>query len=279
LKGSSSVTTAEQTATGLGDPIITHRARAATRGEWTYRHPIALLPSVDRNEYLVEIARDRRVIHVGCATEGETDGQFHAGRLLFAQLEAVAAAQLGVDPDAAGMQRLSQLVRPSWTLQTCLLGQVSRDVLDEFRPEIVLVPETVEHVPDAGSLLHDCAQIASRYGADVVITVPNALSADAIVSWAEGVEFVHPDHVAAYTPRTLQTLIEKSDLRPVSMRPYTWGPPPRPIPAHTALKVLWRTRGSLYHRALRAAREAFAHRFPDGWIATAVARDAGATLA
>jgi len=264
--------------TGLGESIVTHRERAAARGQWTYRHPVALLPSVDRNDYLVDITRNRRVIHVGCATEGETDGQFHQGRLLFAQIEAVAAAQLGVDPDSVGMQQLGRLIRPKWSLQTCVLSQVSREVLDRFEPEIVLVPETVEHVPDAGSLLRDCAMVASRHGAEVVITVPNALSVDAIVSWAEGMEFVHPDHVAAYTPRTLQTLIEKSGLRPLHMRPYTWGPPPHPIPVRTAVRVFWQTRGSVYHRALRAARDVLAHRFPDGWIATAVPDEFGARL-
>ena len=101
--------TAERTATGLGDPIVTHRARAATRGQWTYRHPIALLASVDRNEYLVEIARKRRVIHVGCATEGETEGQFHAGRLLFAQLEAVG----GQDQFPHRLRRISITERPT----------------------------------------------------------------------------------------------------------------------------------------------------------------------
>ena len=256
-------------ATGLGEPVTACRAEALARGVWQYRHPVSLEPPVDRNAWLVDFARDRRVIHVGCATEGETATQYQAGRLLFAQLETVAAGQLGVDPDSVGMQQLNDLIRPRWPLQTCFLSEVPVNVLDEFQPQAILVPETLEHVPNAGELLAECGSVARRYGATIVITVPNALSIAAVKGWMEGVEHVHPDHVAAYTPRTLQTLVEKTGLVPQSIRPYTWGPPPQPTSPRAILGLSLRSSGSIRARWLHLFEAIFAHRFPDGWIALA----------
>ena len=249
-----------------------HRADALATGLWKYRHPVLLEPSVDRNAWLLEFARDRRVIHVGCATEGETATQYQAGRLLFAQLETVAAGQLGVDPDPVSMNQLRDLAHPRWPLQTCVLSEVSAHVLDEFQPQAILVPETLEHVPNAGDLLGECASVALRYDARIVVTVPNALSISAVVGWAEGVECVHPDHVAAYTPRTLQTLLEKTGLIPEIIRPYTWGPPPMPATPLSVTRLLLRSSGSVRSRALSLFHAIFAHRYPDGWIAIARAK-------
>lgn len=259
--------------TGLGESIAAHRARALSSGGWIYHHPFTLGPSVDRNRWLVDFVRGRRVIHVGCATEGETALQYEAGRLLFAQLESVAAAQLGVDPDSIGTELLRDLVRPHWPLQTCFLREVASHVLEEFRPEVILVPETLEHVPDAGSLLSECAAVARRFEAEIVVTVPNALSIEAVMSWFEGVDYAHPDHVATYTPRILQTLLEKTGLVPQMIQPYTWGPPPTPSTPASAIKLIARGSRGMRSRTLRLFHALFAHRFPDGWIAIARVSD------
>jgi hypothetical protein len=253
--------------TGLGAPLAVYRERARADGAWTYVHPVALPDGVDRNRYLEALVAGRRIVHVGCATEGETLKQFQCGKLLFERLERVAAAQLGVDPDARAMHLLADVVSPRWPLQVCRLDDLDPGVLDRLRPELILMPEVIEHVPDPGALVRDACALAARYGAEIVLTVPNALAFTAIAAWWSGQETVHPDHVSTYTPRTLQTLLEKCGVLPLEIRPYYWGAPPPPARVLSLGRVLVRSRGGLRVR-MRAALEALlAPRFPDGWVA------------
>src|SRR5262249_16767206 len=152
-------------------------------GQWQYSHHVELPGAVGRNQYLTELVSGRRVIHVGCATQGETREQHERGKLLFSLIEQSASAQLGVDPDSAGMGLLGEIVSPRWPLQICTLDRVAPAILDEFQPEMILFPEVLEHVPDAGSLLIEGREIAQRYGAQLVATVPNALSMSSITAW------------------------------------------------------------------------------------------------
>jgi methyltransferase family protein len=208
---------------GLGDSLEVFRERARTNGDWTYLHSLCLADTVDRNSFLAKLIADRRVIHIGCAAEGATRQQVELGKLLFAQLEKHATAQLGVDPDSVAMRELSSLVTTKWPLQVCEFQEVDPKLLDQFNPEFILLPEVIEHIADPGSLLRYVKEVALRYTAEIVVTVPNALSMSAVSAWLRGQESVHPDHVAAYTPRTLQTLFEKCGLQPVEIRPYSWG--------------------------------------------------------
>jgi hypothetical protein len=259
---------------GVGDPLCSLRRRAKEEGKWTYRHPLTLPAVVDRNLFLSEsVSRGRRVIHIGCASEGETRSQFREGRLLFAQIEQLAVAQLGVDPDADGMTELSELVGPRWPLQICLLSEVDPNLLAKFAPEIILVPETVEHVPDAGTLLAQVARVAGQFGAEVVVTVPNALSWVAICYWWSGADYAHPDHVAVYTPRVLQSLLEKSGLQPIEIRPYVWGSPSPRLGLAAAARILVGGRRPMRERVSAIAASWIGRRFPDGWIARATVQD------
>jgi hypothetical protein len=257
--------------TGVGAPLAVYRERARADGAWTYVHAVALPDGVDRNRHLETLVSGRRIVHVGCATEGETLRQLQSGTLLFERLERVAAAQLGVDPDARSMRALADLVSPRWPLQVCTLEDVDRGVLDRLEPELILLPEVIEHVPDAGVLVREAAALAGRYGAEIVVTVPNALAFTAVLDWWSGQERVHPDHVSTYTPRTLQTLLEKSGVLPREIRPYYWGPPPRPVGVPGAVRRLLRSRGGLRGRTRAVLDAVLAPRFPDGWVARGMA--------
>lgn len=222
---------------------------------------------VDRDQYLAELVQGRRVIHVGCGAEGATELQFKKGRLLFALLERSSAGQLGVDPDTESMKILGQLVKPRWPLQSCYLGELPQKLLDEFQPELILLPETIEHVTNPGSLLSESATLAKRYNSTVVVTVPNALAISAITNWLGGFESIHPDHVATYTPRSLQTLLEKVGFRTFEIRPYTWGIAARMGFFKRFRKVVFGD-GPMVKRVLEANQNNYAYLFPDGWIAS-----------
>jgi hypothetical protein len=192
---------------------------------------------------------------------------------LFGLLEEC-SKQLGVDPDAVSASVIGEHLKTRWPIQVCYLHEVDNSLLAEFGPELILLPEIVEHVPDAGSLLGQVRDLAQRFGAEVVLTVPNALAGAAISGWIEGVETMHPDHVCSYTPRNLQTLLEKCQLSPREIRPYYWGKPPRPIRFWGGTKLFIRSRGGVRARVKHVMLAWVAGIFPDGWICRAVSSTA-----
>jgi hypothetical protein len=54
-------------------------------------------------------------------------------------------AQVGIDKDAGAMATLEKLTRPKWPLQG-LLEAVPEELLARLQPELVLLPEVIEHV-------------------------------------------------------------------------------------------------------------------------------------
>jgi hypothetical protein len=44
------------------------------------------------------------------------------------------------------MAPLEELTRPKWPLQACLLEAVPEELLARLQPELVLLPEVIEHV-------------------------------------------------------------------------------------------------------------------------------------
>lgn len=95
------------------------------------------------------------------------------------------------------------------------------DDLDQVpvNPHIVVLGEILEHLVNPGMALRN---ISIRYpNAEIIATVPNAFGHFA-THWAEkGVERVHDDHVAWYSPCTIKTLFERSGYLVKSMYGYS----------------------------------------------------------
>jgi hypothetical protein len=151
-----------------------------------------------RLDFFSRLCRNKRVLHVGC-----TDYPiFNPENNLHIQLAPIAATLDGLDTDAAGCEALRRYV-PQRYFNDVSAVQEAYDVC--------LVPETIEHVPDAGSFLKSLSRVrAERF----VFTAPNCF-ADAhmrrnVYDYNGGyVEEVHPDHKAWYSPFTLKNVIEK----------------------------------------------------------------------
>ncbi len=256
---------------GLGPPWAELRRQAVESPEgWNYLQRVALEPPVKRIEYLEELCADRRVIHVGCASEGGAGKQEERGELLFARLQGVCAAQMAVDPYAQGIEALKERYPTAGPYLAARLEDVPDPIVIDFRPDFILLPEVVEHVPDAGTFLEHAARLARLTpGTRVVITVPSPWSQQGLEAWSQGAELCHPDHVAFYSPRTLQTLLEKSGLVPLEIRPYLYPSRLRPYNDKGLLSVFLRGGGSFRERLRRTFIAGGIGQWGDGWIAIA----------
>lgn len=184
-----------------------------------------LPPLADRVDHLVELARGRRVVHIGCANAPFTRDSIERGMLLHSQLASVTASLVGVDADEDALELLREH-EPGEYLH--VEGSL-RDHLDEIPTcDLVVAGEVIEHVDDAGRFLADIRTLLVRDGSELVITTVNSYCALRVLQYAwprRGplVEPVHPDHVAYYSLTTLGLLCERAGLDVVDQRFYDVG--------------------------------------------------------
>jgi 2-polyprenyl-3-methyl-5-hydroxy-6-metoxy-1,4-benzoquinol methylase len=171
----------------------------------------------DRFAWLADAVRERRVAHVGFADVGcEVSGPEHRG-WLHERLAASAREIVGLDlsPDAVAAARAD-----GWEAHAvdCTDPSAVR-ALGLPRFECVVLGEVIEHVDNAGGLLDGMRELVEPDGL-LVVTTPNARRFTDCLYALAGRELVHPDHVAIYSARTLQSLLVRRGWQVVSTLSY-----------------------------------------------------------
>jgi 2-polyprenyl-3-methyl-5-hydroxy-6-metoxy-1,4-benzoquinol methylase len=158
-------------------------------------HALPQADTVDREAFIVERCRGKRVLEFGAS------GRLHE------KLVAVASYLVGIDrEDAPGVIGfdLDDCTKPSFPVPAwhSSPGEVPA------RFEVIVCGEVLEHLSNPGWFL---ARIGERFGdVQVIISVPNAFSAIAANWVRKGYENVNKDHVAWYSPKTLSVLLERA---------------------------------------------------------------------
>lgn len=162
-----------------------------------YRQQVQLIPVPDRMEVIVPLCAGKKVLHVGCTDHPIFDPE----RNLHIRLSRVCRELDGLDVDAEGIEELRRHVPGRFYTDP---GQVTGEY------DVLLVPETIEHVDNVRQFLEALDRIRFRH---CLITAPNAFIPDQNGSHWESpgvfVEVVHPDHTAWFSPYTLKRTITK----------------------------------------------------------------------
>jgi hypothetical protein len=184
-------------------------------------HPLeklAVSRPVGRIDYIRSRCQGLRVLDLGAYDETEVEKAQHPSwRWLHAEIAAVAAEVLGVDAspklrDSGGVTTRAGTRIVYGTVED--LGPLVRD----FRPDLVVAGELIEHTPDTLGWLAALGQ--ARPGVRLLATTPNATSVINL-----GLAFLrrennHPDHLQIYSFKTLATLSRRLRMTDVSIRPY-----------------------------------------------------------
>jgi hypothetical protein len=145
-----------------------------------------------RRPFFVDRLRGKRVLHVGCVDHPI----FRPETNLHIYLEKFAGELHGCDTAVEGIPELQRFVR----------GPIFAGldaVLARGEPyDVVLVPEVIEHAPDANAFLQKMFRIPSR---EIIVTAPNFKPQFVQSSYKDDLfeELVHPDHKCYYSPYTL----------------------------------------------------------------------------
>ena len=92
----------------------------------------------------------------------------------------------------------------------------------DFRPDLVVAGELIEHTPDTLGWLSRLA--AAAPGAGFLATTPNTTSVVNLLLALLGRENNHPDHLQVYSYKTLATLAARVPLRDTTLTPYYYDP-------------------------------------------------------
>ena len=194
---SAAQTTAERT------PAIIERGAA----NYFYLQKLKVTDVPERLPYLRALCDGQRVLHVGC-----TDFPvFDPKRNLHIQIHDVCRTIDGLDTDIAGMEVLQKYVEGNYYQTTC-------QIKDSY--DLVIVPETIEHVPNIEVFLKSLDTVDFR---QIMITAPclmgwnncfnyrdyKGIRSDLLIEEDDYLEEVHPDHKAWFTPYTLANCVEQ----------------------------------------------------------------------
>lgn len=149
--------------------------------------------SQDRFDYFSDICRDKKVLHVGCA-----DSMFYdKSTNLHVKLKSVASELHGLDNDEESLKSL---------IEDCP-GEYfnSFNHLDEY--DVVLVPETLEHIRNQESFLSNLFNVSFK---EIILTVPNIVhyGKEIIQTDDSSIEINHPDHKSWHSPYTLYNTLK-----------------------------------------------------------------------
>lgn len=160
---------------------------------------------VDRINYLKDLCKGKKVLHLGATDSPTTKKAIKNGHLLHLSLSEVCEYIVGLDLDHSMIQWLADQHGIS-NIKHGNIENLQDYPQDDF--EIIIAGEIFEHLSNPGKAL-DSIRYSMKSSATLVITVPNAYSVKGFLRSLFKHELIHPDHTLHHSPNTLKTLIER----------------------------------------------------------------------
>lgn len=182
----------------------------ATIDNWTKAIPRGQV--CDRDAIICDLARGKRVLHLGA-----TDAPFHQAKarrqeLLHQKLRSICGSIVGIDSDAEAVAWL----QTQHGIDDIMIADVTMPgmTIPGAPFDLVLCCDIIEHVVDLSALIAICR---SNMGPDteLLVTTINATALKPAMRALVGRESVHPDHVMYFSVWTLAQLLRRQQLRPV----------------------------------------------------------------
>lgn len=158
---------------------------------------------VARNDLIAELARDKNVLHVGCADHAPLiQAKRDSGSYLHDLIAGSADSVTGLDVNDAALAEMRGLgIEELYTPATLPADRVF---------DLVIAADVIEHVADVGQFLRGLA----AYDAPILVTTPNAMRLRNRRLWRA--ELVNTDHRYWFSPYTLARSLVDADLTPTA---------------------------------------------------------------
>ena len=177
---------------------------------------------VNRDSCLLELARGKRVLHMGATDSPFTREAAETGILLHMKLRAVAKEVVGVDTDAEAVGHL----RDNYGIVDIVVADACAPLppaISEKKFDLILCCDVIEHVENPGAMLRTARAIAGAE-TQIVVTTVNAIGLKPFLrALLLRRESVHPDHVSYYSLCTLGSLLARSGFEVCAWGTFAYG--------------------------------------------------------
>ncbi len=160
----------------------------------------------NRDVYIVEECRDKKVLHIGPTDWPYTQEKIDKDQLLYKKIDEVCSEQVGIDMDKEGAEYLNN--SPFCERSRIIVHDLNKLADIDFAPEVIVFGETLEHLMNHEVALSSIKQCMDQ-DTVLIISVPNATYIGNFLYALFGAERQHPDHSVAWSFKTLQQFLAK----------------------------------------------------------------------
>ena len=181
------------------------------------------LRSVNRQEFIVEACKNKRVLHFGFLDSPLLEDKIKQNNLLHQEIRQHASFLFGVDVDEKSLNIYRDVTGDFDNVVADIQEEIDcPQLINNF--ELILLPEVLEHVANPGRFLTTLRKICVlNNNAKLYITVPNAFSIESYIAAMNNFEYVHPEHYYYFSPRTLSKLLSDCGYRKIDLIFYAHG--------------------------------------------------------
>ncbi len=170
---------------------------------------------ITRQAWLCSHLAGKRVVHIGCVDHdiGQVRHKRQRGKWLHGALLEASARVLGVDIDAAGIEKL----RDEFGMQDLLAADLLNDPCHEIlcaQWDALLLGEVLEHIGDPVSFLRRIRERFADNTRELLITVPNGFAREIQRLASQSIEAINTDHRFWFTPYTIAKVCIDAGWRP-----------------------------------------------------------------
>ena len=187
------------------------------------------LELVQRLDFIKELCKDKKVLHLGCTNFPYTKEAIENNMLLHHSIEKIAKEVYGFDFDQEGIEILGNTGTKN--LFRADLEKLEKVKLNE-KFDVIVAGEIIEHLNNPGLFLNGIQRFMDSETKLVITTVNAYCALRFFIYGLRGkggrAEPVHPDHVAYYSFKTLTLIVERANLNLKEFYFYDLGKEHRP---------------------------------------------------
>jgi len=164
-------------------------------------------PVKNRIEEILELSKNKKVLHFGCADYPFT--KLRGDQLLHYQLSKVSAELHGIDASEKGINDLKELGFKNLFLVN---AESPTGTVRDQNYDVIIAGEIIEHLSNPGLFLDSLRTLMSEE-TELILTTINAFTLKIFLYSFFYKEKVHSDHNYYFSYYTIKQLIEKHGLK------------------------------------------------------------------
>jgi 2-polyprenyl-3-methyl-5-hydroxy-6-metoxy-1,4-benzoquinol methylase len=172
----------------------------------------------NRLDFIKNYCREKKVVHVG-ACQGNDENNFDeydekasSDNFVHTIITKASSKAVGIDFN----QKFIDYLKEKHNVTNIFFGDIEKkDTLSsiDFEPDVIVFGEILEHFTNPGLALTNIADNIMTKNSKLLITIPNGLSAWNFFWTFFGKEAHDRDHSLLFTPRIIEKLLEKNNLK------------------------------------------------------------------